>query len=57
MKEGLLTRFERIALLIIGLILTAFWGDAPLWIVLALLAIFANVTAVQRMWLVYQATK
>lgn len=57
MKEGMLTRFERIALLIIGLGLTAFFGDAPLLIVLAFLAVFTNLTAIQRMWLVYQATK
>ncbi|MDE3090340.1 MAG: CDP-alcohol phosphatidyltransferase family protein [Chloroflexota bacterium] len=56
-KEGLMTRFERIALLVIGLILTGVLGDAPLLIALAILAIFANVTAVQRMWLVYRATK
>lgn len=56
-KEGLMTRFERIALLVIGLILTAFFGDLPILGVLALLAVFANITAVQRMWLVYRATK
>ena len=56
-KEGLLTRFERIALLVVGLILTAFLGDAPLLIVLGFLAIFTNVTSVQRMWLVYRATR
>jgi len=57
MKEGMLTRFERIALLIIGLVLTAFLGDAPLVIALAFLAVFTNLTAVQRMWLVYQASR
>jgi len=56
-KEGLLTRFERIALLVIGLGATAFFGDAPLLIVLGLLAIFTNLTAAQRMWLVYRATR
>jgi CDP-diacylglycerol---glycerol-3-phosphate 3-phosphatidyltransferase len=55
-KEGLLTRFERIALLVIGLLLTPFYGDAPLLIVLCFLAVFANLTAVQRIWLVYRAT-
>lgn len=55
-KEGFLTRFERIALLIIGLISTAWFGDAPILIALGFLAIFTNVTAVQRMWLVYRAT-
>lgn len=57
MKEGLMTRFERIALLIIGLILTAFFGDTPILIVLGLLAVFTNFTAIQRMWLVYRATR
>ncbi|MBI4788145.1 MAG: CDP-alcohol phosphatidyltransferase family protein [Chloroflexi bacterium] len=56
-KEGMMTRFERFALLIVGLILTAFLGDAPLFAVLAILAVFTNVTAVQRMWLVYRTTK
>ncbi len=56
-KEGLLTRFERIALLVLGLILTAFFGDLPLLIVLSLLAVFTNVTAVQRIWLVYTVTR
>lgn len=57
MKEGMMTRFERIALLVIGLILTAFFGDTPILIVLGFLAVFTNFTAVQRMWLVYRATK
>ncbi len=57
MKEGLMTRFERIALLVIGLLLTAAFGDAPILIVLAILAVFTNLTAVQRMWLVYRATR
>jgi CDP-diacylglycerol--glycerol-3-phosphate 3-phosphatidyltransferase len=56
-KEGMLTRFERIALLVIGLLITPLFGDAPILIVLGFLAIFTNVTAVQRMWLVYRATK
>lgn len=56
-KEGLLTRFERIALLVLGLGATAFWGDAPLLLVLGFLAIFTNLTAAQRMWLVYRATR
>lgn len=56
-KEGLMTRFERVALLVIGLLLTAVLGDAPLLVVLAILAVFTNVTAVQRIWLVYRASK
>jgi len=57
MKEGLMTRFERIALLVIGLILTLFFGDASVLIVLGILAVLTNVTACQRIWLVYQSTK
>lgn len=56
-NEGMLTRFERIAILVIGLVLTAFFGDTPILVALALIAILANVTAVQRMWLVYRATR
>lgn len=56
-KEGLMTRFERIALLVIGLLLTAFFGDAPIIIVLGILAVLTNITAVQRIWLVYRATR
>lgn len=55
-KEGLLTRFERIALLVIGLLLTAVFGDTPILVVLAILAVFTNITAVQRMWLVYKSS-
>ncbi len=57
MKEGLMTRFERIALLVIGLLLTALFGDAPILGVLGILAVLTNLTAAQRMWLVYRATK
>ena len=56
-KEGMMTRFERITLLVIGLLLTAVFGDTPILLVLALLAVFTNLTAVQRMWLVYRATR
>lgn len=56
-REGWLTRFERVALLVLGLILAAFFGDAPLLIAIGVIAIFANVTAVQRIWLVYKATR
>ncbi len=56
-KEGMMTRFERIALIVIGLLATALWGDAPLVFVLGVLALFTNLTAAQRMWLVYRATR
>ncbi len=49
-KVGLFTRFERVAVLILGLLSG--------WMVpaLAILAIFSNLTALQRMWHVYRAT-
>ncbi len=47
-KEGWFTRFERMAVLIAGLILTAWLGPIILKIALAILAVFANLTAVQR---------
>ncbi len=56
-KDGFFTRFERFVVLIVGLVLTPFFGDAPLLIALAILALFTNLTAVQRIWLVYRATK
>lgn len=52
-KEGLLTRFERLALLILGLLLTAAWGYTPLVIAVGFIGVFANVTAVQRILYVH----
>jgi phosphatidylglycerophosphate synthase len=50
-RGGLLTRFERIVILIIAMLLNeltvAFW----------ILAILTNVTALQRIWLVWKATR
>jgi CDP-diacylglycerol--glycerol-3-phosphate 3-phosphatidyltransferase len=48
LKDGLFTRFERILLLIIGLLFG--WLTPVLWI----LAIFTNLTAFQRMYLVWR---
>ncbi|NPA49388.1 MAG: CDP-alcohol phosphatidyltransferase family protein [Thermodesulfobacteria bacterium] len=50
-KVGLLTRFERLAILTLGLLLE--------WVTfsLAIIAILANLTALQRMLHVYRATK
>ena len=50
LKDGWLTRFERVTLLIIGLIF-----GILLWI-LWILAVFTNFTAIQRMWLVWRIT-
>lgn len=54
--EGILTRAERIALLVVGLVLSA-WLPIALTIMLWLLAILSNVTAVQRVWAVRKATQ
>lgn len=50
LKEGLFTRFERVLLLVVGLV------SNQLTIVLWLLAIFSNLTAIQRMYLVWRIT-
>ena len=50
-KEGLLTRFERIVILIAGLIF-----NQVIW-ALAIIAILAGFTAVQRIWLTWQAAR
>ena len=49
-KVGLFTRLERLAVLIVGLIL-----ERTLW-ALVVLAVFSNLTALQRMWHVWRAT-
>ena len=50
LKEGMFTRFERIFLLVVGLLLN------QVTLVLWILAILTNVTAVQRMYLVWRVT-
>lgn len=50
LKDGLFTRFERIFLLVIGLLFNLL--TPALWI----LAIFSNITAIQRMYLVWRIT-
>ncbi|MBN1217326.1 MAG: CDP-alcohol phosphatidyltransferase family protein [Anaerolineae bacterium] len=49
-KEGLFTRFERIFILVTGLLLNQL--TLALWV----LAIFSNLTAIQRMYLVWRIT-
>jgi CDP-diacylglycerol--glycerol-3-phosphate 3-phosphatidyltransferase len=51
LKDGLFTRFERIFLLVVGLLFNL------LLPVLVILAIFSNFTAVQRMYLVWRHTR
>jgi CDP-diacylglycerol--glycerol-3-phosphate 3-phosphatidyltransferase len=48
LKDGLFTRFERVFLLVVGLLFN------QLTIVLWILAIFSNFTAIQRMYLVWR---
>ena len=58
--EGILTRAERVALLAVGLLLSPcqFWVlPNSMTIVLWLLAILSNVTAMQRIWAVWKATQ
>lgn len=50
LREGLFTRLERVLLLIVGLLTN------QMTLVLWLLAIFSNLTAVQRMYLVWRIT-
>ncbi|MFN8471696.1 MAG: CDP-alcohol phosphatidyltransferase family protein [Anaerolineae bacterium] len=52
LKEGLFTRLERIIVLVLGLALTSFFGNSAMLVVLLLLAIGTNVTAVQRLFIV-----
>ena len=54
LKEGVFTRFERIFVLVVGLLFNWLFG----WLTLALwlLAILSNFTAVQRMYLVWCIT-
>jgi CDP-diacylglycerol---glycerol-3-phosphate 3-phosphatidyltransferase len=47
-KEGLFTRFERIVVLILGLL------TGQMVIALALLAVLSNFTALQRLWFAYE---
>lgn len=53
LKDGWFTRFERIFLLVVGL-LFSFITVNLLTLILLVLAVFTNVTAVQRMYLVWR---
>ena len=48
MKEGWFTRLERMLVLTLGLILTAFFGATSLVVAVAIIALLANSTALQR---------
>lgn len=51
LKAGLFTRFERIFLLVVGLLF-----NQLIIVALGLLALFSNLTALQRMYLVWRIT-
>ena len=55
LKDGLFTRFERVFLLVVGLLFSQLFAPL-LTIVLWSLAIFSNLTAIQRMYLVWRIT-
>ena len=55
LKDGLFTRFERVFLLVVGLLFSQLFAPL-LTVVLWLLAIFSNLTAIQRMYLVWRIT-
>lgn len=54
LKEGWFTRLERMIVLVLGLLSTLFIGQNGLLIMLAILALLSNVTAVQRIWITKQ---
>lgn len=53
-KGGWFSRFERLVVLVGGLVLTRVWGDQALYVMLYIMAFFTNITAVQRIMLVYE---
>lgn len=48
MKEGWFSRFERMVVIVLGLVSTAWFGTTGLVIALAVLALLSNITAIQR---------
>lgn len=56
-KGGWFTRLERVVVLVAGLVLTAWIGRGALTIALAIIGVFANVTALQRVLAVRHALK
>lgn len=54
MKEGWFTRLERMIILVLGLLSTIFFGQIGLLVMVVLLALLSNLTAIQRIWLTYQ---
>jgi len=54
LKEGFFTRLERMLVLVLGLLSTLFIPQTGLAMMLVILAILSNATAVQRIWLTRQ---
>lgn len=51
-KGGWFSRFERLVVMVGGLVLTAVFGDVAILTALVILAVFTNITAIQRILLV-----
>lgn len=51
-KGGWFSRFERLVVIIVSLILTHWFGDKSIWVMLVIMAVFTNITAIQRIYLV-----
>lgn len=54
-KGGWFSRLERLIVLVAGLVLTHWFGDKAILAALIILAVFTNITAIQRIVLVYHA--
>jgi len=54
-KGGLFSRFERLVVLVLGLILTRVFGDMSIIVTMVIMAVFTNITAVQRIQSVYES--
>jgi CDP-diacylglycerol--glycerol-3-phosphate 3-phosphatidyltransferase len=55
-EGGILARPERVLLTVLGLLLTPF-STGGLLIVVLVLAVFTNLTAIQRMWIVWRQSR
>jgi len=56
-KGGWFSRFERLVVMVAGLMLTFVFGDYAMIGSLVILAVFANITAIQRVFLVYESDR
>jgi CDP-diacylglycerol--glycerol-3-phosphate 3-phosphatidyltransferase len=56
-EGGLLARPERVLLTVAGLLLTPFLRSSAILVVAGVLALFTNLTAFQRVWIVWRQTR